>query len=832
MRYHSSLIKHYISINDSVENIANKLILKTCEVEEIIQRKIPSDVVIWKVVSVKPHPQADKLVVCSLNCWAKWVFQICTWGENVTVWSYVPVAIPGCYLPVIDLKIEPRSLRWEDSNGMICSKWELGINEDEEQHWIRTLQYALNTDLKTVPQQPDFDDISDEDCGVAITNKYPRLDAYIFEVDNKTVTHRPDLTGHFGLAWELNAMYVSDASTKIIMSKLPTLMDAHTYTSIDELVVHGKAHTIAVQNNCPAVQVYGSILAENCAVQPSTLLTRVILRDCGSTPKNNWVDFSNISMLLTGQPIHCFDADKIDGWVTVRFAKEWEQFIDLMDTTHTLTVNDIVIADDKKVLALGWVIWWKESAITASTKRVFIEIAHFDSVAVRKTGTRLSLRTDAELRFEKHINPQYTAHTLQMVLDLLQYYKRDLGSFEIAGISLLTQPSYTNSPKTIGLDRPKISQVIFGDDTFKAEDGIKILTGLGFKFYENTVTIPRRRSPDDMNGMHDIIEEVSRLYGYENIVGKELYGRLAMPTIDSAVRIQQEIEQILVDRFAYTQTETYPRANEKYITLFGKDTKDFYKLQNAPAPELQYLRDIMLYWLLDVVIKNHKTVDEIRIFDTGKAWPTVDNKLTETRDVGIVSYRNKVTTWQDDPRLDVKNACIAALRAAGVKHPITFKVTQVWQYHTQKQCSIHIWDTFIWFLWQLHPEFVDACGLPTQSYVTYAQIHLDIIPTLPVSLPSSVFESMQDQIVWRDFCFVIDQWVSYQILWDAIKPVSEVKDIHIFDLYAWDKLEAGKKSCAFSIKLKWDWTMTTEQINTVMKKVIAVCEETGAKIRV
>lgn len=832
MRYHSSLIKHYISINDTVENIANKLILKTCEVEEIIERKIPTDVVIGKVVSVKPHPQADKLVVCSLNCGAKWTFQICTWWENVTEWSYVPVAIPGCYLPVIDLKIEPRTLRWEDSNGMICSKGELGINEDEEHHWIWTLQYAPNTDLKNVPQQPDFDDIGDEDCGVAITNKYPRLDAYIFDVDNKTVTHRPDLTGHFWLAWELNAMNAAEASTKVIMSKLPTMMDAHTYTSIDELVAHGKAHTIPVQNNCPAVLVYGSILAENTVIQPSTLLTRVILRDCGSTPKNNWVDFSNITMLLTGQPIHCFDADKIEGWVTVRYAKEGEQFVDLMDATHTLTANDIVIADDKKVLALWWVIGWKESAITVSTKRVFIEIAHFDSVAVRKTGTRLSLRTDAELRFEKHINPQYTAHALQMVLDLLQYYKRDLGNFDIAGISLLTQPSYTNSPKTITIDRAKISQVIFGDDSFKAEDGIKILTWLWYRFYENTVTIPRRRSPDDMNGMHDIIEEVVRIHGYEKVEWKELYGRLAMPVIDTAVSIQQAVEDTLVQRFAYTQTETYPWLQEKYITLFGKDAKQFYSLQNAPAPELQYLRDMMLYGLLDVVIKNHKTAESIDIFDTGKARPTVDGKIIETRDVGIVSYRNKVNTWQDDPRLNVKNAVIALLRSAGVQHPIAFAVTQLPYYHSQKQCTVSVWGISIWFIWQLHPEIVDACGLPTQSYLTYAQVHLDKITELEKSLPSSAFETLQDQIVWRDFSIVLDQWVSYQILWDAIKLVEEVKDIHIFDLYAWDKLEAGKKSCAFSIKLKWDGTMTTEQINAVMKKVIKVCEDAGATLRV
>jgi phenylalanyl-tRNA synthetase beta chain len=240
----------------------------------------------------------------------------------VTEGSYVPVAVPGCYLPVIDLKIEPRKLRGEDSNGMICSKGELGIKEDEEQHWIWTLQYAAGTDLSKVPQQPDFDDITDEDCGIPLKQKYPRLEAYIFDVDNKTVTHRPDLTGHFGIAWELNAMYAPSAKDHISRSKLPTLMDAHTYTSINEMVAHGKTHNIHADVDTDAVQVYSTILLEDCTVQPSSFLPRMILRDCGHTPKNNWVDFSNLTMIMTGQPIHCFDADKIQGSIHVRYAKE------------------------------------------------------------------------------------------------------------------------------------------------------------------------------------------------------------------------------------------------------------------------------------------------------------------------------------------------------------------------------------------------------------------------------------------------------------------------------------------------------------------------------
>ncbi len=573
MRYHSSLIKHYISINDSVENIAQKLILKTCEVEETIQRILPDLVVIGKVISVRKHPEADKLIVCEVSCGEKGNFTICTGGENVKEGSFVPVALPGCYLPVIDLKIEPRKLRGEDSNGMICSKGELGINEDEEHHWIWLLE-------------EDFDDLTDADAGVALKQKYPRLEVYIFDVDNKTVTHRPDLTGHFGLAWELNAMYAPQAQSAITWNKLPSLMQSHTYTSINEMVAHGTHHKIPVNVTCDAVNTYATILLSDCTVQQSQFLTRMILRDCGLTPKNNWVDFSNYFMVLTGQPIHCFDADTVVGSITVRYAEHWETFVDIKDTTHTLTANDIVICDDKKILALGGVIGGKDSAITETTKNIIIEIANFDPVVVRKTGTRLALRTDAELRFEKYINPQFSSHAIQMVLDTLQYMQRDLGTHTIAWLSYYTSQSYSDQPRSLSIKRPTISQHIYGDNTFALEDTHSILKNLWYTIHEDTVTIPRRRSPDDMNGTHDIIEEVIRIYGYEHVLPKPLYGEVHIPTHEAAVAIQHVVEDTLVKQFHMDQCETYPWLNEKYLELFWVDTKHLYSLLNPGSHEL------------------------------------------------------------------------------------------------------------------------------------------------------------------------------------------------------------------------------------------------------
>ena len=194
MKYTWQLLKKFISVNDSPENIAKNLILKTCEIEEIHQRTISENIVIGYVKSCEQHPDADKLKVCSVDCGKKWEYTICCGGSNVAAGLYVPVALPGTVFEKLGITIEPRKMRGIESNGMICSKEEIDILEDMEKHSI----WSMTEDL---------DDISDADLGTAVKDKFPRLESRVMEVDNKSITNRPDLTWHFGAAIELNAIY-------------------------------------------------------------------------------------------------------------------------------------------------------------------------------------------------------------------------------------------------------------------------------------------------------------------------------------------------------------------------------------------------------------------------------------------------------------------------------------------------------------------------------------------------------------------------------------------------------------------------------------------------
>lgn len=210
MYFHRALLSKHLDVTDIDHTIADQLIHKTCEVEHIQMRNIPDRVVIGYVSECTKHPNADTLSVCQVDCGSHGVFQILTWWENITSDMYVPVALPDCYLPAVDLHIVGRKMRWLDSNGMICSKSELGIREDEDQHWIwilhRTTADGIDQEILDIQWRGDMPDLTHSDKGISLAIKYPWLNNWILEVDNKTLTHRPDLTGHYGLAQEINTI--------------------------------------------------------------------------------------------------------------------------------------------------------------------------------------------------------------------------------------------------------------------------------------------------------------------------------------------------------------------------------------------------------------------------------------------------------------------------------------------------------------------------------------------------------------------------------------------------------------------------------------------------
>ena len=388
---------------------------------------------------------------------------------------------------------------------------------------------------------------------------------------------------------------------------------------------------------------YIALDIQNISVKKSEFFTRLKLIDQDLQPKNNRVDFSNLFMVTTGQPIHIFDTDTISGNLMVRDANDGETFTDLFGKTHTLTAADMIIADSKKILALAGIIGSDNSGVSDSTKNITIEIANFDAVRVRKTGVRLGLRTDAELRFEKNISPVFSSFSLLFLLDMLKREATDLGTVTIEKIGHFLSPETEQlllSDKVIAGNSENAERMIFGEENgLLTHDFSAILEGLGFVSTKDGRKVPFRRSPDDINGAHDLYEEVVRIYGFERIQSKTLSEPLTYAALKPIVALRRTIEETLSGACQYTQLETYPWVEEKILDLFGTDKSKLLSLSNAIAPEYQYLRNHLFYNLLSYTAKNSKFFDSLRLFDIGKIW---------------IDYKKNPTDRSDDTLIDAK----------------------------------------------------------------------------------------------------------------------------------------------------------------------------------
>lgn len=833
MKYHSQLIRKYIDINDTPENIANNLILKTVEIEEVIQRKIDKCIVIWKVISAVDHPDSDHMSVCQVDCWSKWQFQIVCWASNVQWAKYVAVALEWTVFEKAWITIARRKLRWVDSNWMICSKNELWINEDTDKFWIRELDKDL--------------EVSDADLGTPLTDKFEWLDSYVLDIDNKWLTNRPDLTGHFGVAWEFNSMY--KPQWKIWFSALPKYQQDFETTNMLDLLEHGekKGKKSVI---CETQWLNNYILLElnNVEVRESDFYMRLQNADLWNGSVNNWVDFSNIFMNISWNPVHFFDADKIEWNIHVRDAHEWEKFVDLFEKEHTLTPQDIVIADDKKALCLWGIMWGLNSWVTAETKNILVEIANFDPVRIRKTGVRLWLRSDSELRNEKHIAPTYSLYALLLFLDELKYYAKDLWNFEIGGVSSYVKEwLHPVQPTTITVDWDDMNQFIFGKDDKKPdfqEKASEILTNLWFKVEWNQVTVPLWRGPDDITIPADIAEEVARIRGYEQIKLTAPLTQIQSQSFVWNTEVIRIVEETLVEKCRFDQWENYPWVSEKMVQPFGKTREDFITLTNPVNPECPLLRDTFLYQFLQVASKNSKFFDTIRYFDTGKVWTKNEPNneispefaaahLDEQLHAAFFMYKKSINSWDEDTLLEAKSVIDTLIHDFELNGKITYEATDLPHFHPKKQGKILFNKQEIWVIWTIHPTILKANKLPENANLTFVEISLEAIKALRAEATEKtyIYETMQDQILWRDLSFVIDEKSDFSKVLSALRKIEEVKDIRVFDVYQWENLPAGKKSISLQIKIMGDGNMTSEQIGAIMQKAIDAVSKVGGELR-
>ena len=572
--------------------------LSTAEVEDIfVKGEDTYGVVVAKILSVENHPTSKKLHLLKVDKGDEVVDIVCG-APNVREGMRVALATNGG--AVCGHKITPATIAGFTSYGMCCSEAELGISDDNSGIWEITDDIALGTDIKSVY---DIDDI-------------------IFEVDNKSLTNRPDLWSHYGIAREFATI------TKRPLKPVP-VCDLSVYDNLPSVAVNVKNGDLAYR--------YTALKVDNITRKISPVNMRIRLYYCGSRAINFLADLTNYVMLEIGQPMHAFDNRKVDKIEVQTFAEPFK-FTTLDGVERDIDENMLMITSGDVPVAVAGVMGGDASKIEDDTNSLLLESATFDGVSVRKTTTRLGLRTDASMRYEKMLDPELCKTATARLLSLLFECDKDAKV-----ISSFTD-AYVKKYDTIVLDFDKRYVDRYTGIDISTETIVETLTNLGFgvkcdgdKF---SVTVPSWRSTKDVTIKADIIEEITRIYGYDNFDVFTSESAL-LPVRKEVLKSEEDrMKDILVKSYRLHEVHSYIWSDVQKNRELGIETPENVRIINAQTPDHKYLRVSMIPTLLSFVKENKSYSDSFGIFEIGH---TVDGfkengYCNEEKKLGCVLY--------------------------------------------------------------------------------------------------------------------------------------------------------------------------------------------------
>ena len=567
--------------------------LSTAEVEDIIEKGSDVEgVVVAEILSVENHPDSKKLHLLKVNKGDEIVDIVCG-APNVREGMKVALATVGGR--VGEITISPRKVAGYTSYGMCCSEAELGISDDHSGLWEITDDIAIGTDVKTVYG----------------------IDDIIFEVDNKSLTNRPDLWSHYGMAREFATITGREL-------KAVDVIDTNAYSNLPAVELDVKARDLLYR--------YSAIKVENVTRKVSPVDMRIRLYYCGSRAINFLADLTNYVMMEIGQPMHAFDNKKVDKIEVQTFNSDFE-FVTLDGVKRTIDDKMLMITSGNVSVAIAGVMGGDASKIEDDTTSLLLESATFDGISVRKTTTRLGLRTDASMRYEKMLDPELCRIATERLLKLL--FDLDGGARVISSFT----DDYVKRYPTITLDFDKKYVDRYTGINISNEAIVKTLTGLGFTVKcdgDNfTVTVPSWRATKDVTIKADIIEEITRIYGYDNFDIFTSESAL-LPVRKEALKSDEDrMKDILVKTYRMHEVHSYIWSDAQKNRELGISTPENVKIINAQTPEHQYIRVSMIPTLLSFVKENKSFSDSFGIFEIGH---TVDGLRAD----GLANEQHKL----------------------------------------------------------------------------------------------------------------------------------------------------------------------------------------------
>ncbi|MBO8900198.1 phenylalanine--tRNA ligase subunit beta [Staphylococcus aureus] len=793
-------LKEYVTIDDSVSNLAERITRTGIEVDDLIDyTKDIKNLVVGFVKSKEKHPDADKLNVCQVDIGEDEPVQIVCGAPNVDAGQYVIVAKVGGRLPG-GIKIKRAKLRGERSEGMICSLQEIGISSNYIPKSFESGIYVFSES-----QVPGTD---------ALQALY--LDDQVMEFD--LTPNRADALSMIGTAYEVAALY----NTK--MTKPETTSNELELSANDEL-------TVTIENE-DKVAYYSARVVHDVTIEPSPIWMQARLIKAGIRPINNVVDISNYVLLEYGQPLHMFDQDAIGSQqIVVRQANEGEKMTTLDDTERELLTSDIVITNGQTPIALAGVMGGDFSEVKEHTSNIVIEGAIFDSVSIRHTSRRLNLRSESSSRFEKGIATEFVDEAVDRACYLLQTYangkvlKDRVPSGELGAFITPIDITADKINRTIGFD---LSQ----------NDIVTIFNQLGFDTEINddviTVQVPSRRK--DITIKEDLIEEVARIYGYDDIPSTlPVFEKVTSGQLTDRQYKTRMVKEVL-EGAGLDQAITYSLVSKEDATAFAMQQRQTIDLLMPMSEAHASLRQSLLPHLIEAASYNvARKNKDVKLFEIGNVFfANGEGELPDQVEYlsGILTGDYVVNQWQG------KKETVDFYLAKGVVDRVAEKLNLEFSYrradidglHPGRTAEILLENKVVGFIGELHPTLAADNDLK-RTYVF--ELNFDALMAVSVGYinyqPIPRFPGMS-----RDIALEVNQNIPAADLLSTIHAHGGniLKDTLVFDVYQGEHLEKGKKSIAIRLNyLDTEETLTDERVSKVQAEIEAALIKQGAVIR-
>ena len=793
MKFSESWLRTLVDPKLTTEELSHLLTMAGLEVEELDPVAPAFDrVVVAQVLEVVKHPDADRLNVCQVDTGSGMPTTIVCGAPNVAVGLKVPCALPGAVLPG-DFTIKIAKVRGIESSGMLCSAKELGIAEEASGLLILSADAPVGQSIR----------------------QYLELDDNVFEI--KLTPNRADCLSLQGIAREVGAITGAVAS-------LPQV------TEVSASIADTRAVVLDASAACPLY--YGRIVKGVDAKAPTPEWMKRRLERSGIRAISALVDITNYVMLELGQPLHAFDNTRLEGAVRARMARPEEKLLLLNEQTIAVDADVLMIADDAKPLAMAGIMGGEESGITLETRELFLESAFFAPKALAGRARRYGFASDASHRFERGVDFGGTRAAIERATQLI---------LEICGgqagpvVEAKAELPARNPVRLRTARAEKVLGLKLGAERISG-----LFKGLALAFVQQgedfLVTPPSWRF--DMEIEEDLIEEIARLYGYDNIPSPAPCGRLAMMQQAESQRPAYRIRQMLADR-GYQEVVNYAFVEEAWEADFAAKTAeaDLIRLANPIASQMAVMRSNLFGGLVSNLVTNLKRKQSrVRLFEVGRTFhrdaaaQPVAGYRQPWKLAGLAFGGALPEGWAAGSRkvdfYDVKGDIEALLAPAQLR----FEKLQHPALHPGRAASVVLNDQEIGCLGELHPEWVQKYDLPNAPVV----FELDFATIKATKVPAYAEVSKFPPVV-RDLAVVVDQSIALQALLDGLKGQISglVQDIQLFDVYVGKGVPESKKSLAFRIVMQdTQRTLQDSEVDAAMQQLVSCFEQAfGAQLR-